>query len=301
LSSLEEVRVASGGDRVPVHLMNDTWLAGSRRSGIRHLFIRHSPHSLYLAVEFHGYCSILPRLRTYITPSHSPYPEPSMHTQQHASTMANILESQTIDSYPIGDGLDFLRARLHSSCLTLGLSSSEFIESFTDGGTVHQLISRLLLMDIGEKQNIALQRLINSASTGLSQIADLPAAESLPSRHGPGTLSTDLISFQIRLIDGKKDILSLAPLLQEIQRHAPDRQIWEAAYDLVAAETNARKESPNPPTTFAHASSTILHSLWKNWTNHYVPDSLNVLESHHPGQRLSMGFVLFQGLGVCAK
>jgi hypothetical protein len=24
LSSLEEVRVASGGDRVPVHLMNDT-------------------------------------------------------------------------------------------------------------------------------------------------------------------------------------------------------------------------------------------------------------------------------------
>ena len=71
----------------------------------------------------------------------------------------------------------------------------------------------------------------------LAVLAGLPAALSLPSRRGPGTLSADLLSLQSRAVGKAPDVWLFAHLLEKLIGGAPDLGIWNAAYALVSRAT----------------------------------------------------------------
>jgi hypothetical protein len=96
-------------------------------------------------------------------------------------------------------------------------------------------------------------------------LAFLPAASSPHSRVGPGTLSDDLSSFHSRLFSNRLDVLLVAPLVEKAVGGAPDVEVWDAVYNLVASGITG-------------ASDSALSGLRKNWTSDYLPDSLDVLE-----------------------
>jgi hypothetical protein len=57
----------------------------------------------------------------------------------------------------------------------------------------------------------------------------------------------------------------VAPLVEKAVGGAPDAEVWDAVYDLVASGTSG-------------ASFSAFSGLRKNWTSDYLPDSLDVLE-----------------------
>jgi hypothetical protein len=80
-------------------------------------------------------------------------------------------------------------------------------------------------------------------------LQNLPAARLLPSPNGRGILLGDLSRFISLVVPNNFDIKSVIPLLNKVVDKAPDAEIWDAVYSLVAELTPLPRPLPYPNRT----------------------------------------------------
>ncbi|KAH6704090.1 hypothetical protein BKA61DRAFT_702673 [Leptodontidium sp. MPI-SDFR-AT-0119] len=121
---------------------------------------------------------------------------------------------------PIKDGLSAFRSLFESTRLDLGI--------VTTPDTVQAVLS----------------------AAAVAALQNEPAARSLPSRNGQGSLLGDL-SGHITLVDSNNfDIISAIPLVDLVINNASDVEIWSSAVGLVAG---TKLKAITPPTAFEKA------------------------------------------------
>ncbi|KAI9764729.1 MAG: hypothetical protein M1840_008121 [Geoglossum simile] len=154
--------------------------------------------------------------------------------------MTQLSESDIIASNPIGDGLDRFRSLFRSMLKDLSISELQDVSA--------QVVHLTEVANAGKTKNLCTStfRLIyidaRTLALGLViTLQALPAARFFQSPSGRGALDSSLAVFYSRLSRDDIDIGSIIPLLEQVIKLAPDLDIWNAAFELVA-------EPRTPPT-----------------------------------------------------
>ncbi|KAM7187663.1 hypothetical protein V8F20_010872 [Naviculisporaceae sp. PSN 640] len=121
---------------------------------------------------------------------------------------------EIIESNPIGQGHDTFRASFNSVCNNAGISRTQDA-----------------LEQLGYKD------LQNIVRTFLRAAQNLPAADLLPAKTGPGTLRDDLLRLELSLRADEFDFNRIKPLLKSAIEPANDILIWKQVYCSVAEST----------------------------------------------------------------
>jgi hypothetical protein len=157
--------------------------------------------------------------------------------------MAILSDSDIIASNPIKERLDIFRRSFKSMCN--GLEISEFQD------TSKQVVLLIEAAGAGMTQNVRSSAFELTRENAKSLILDLifalqslPAARILPSKNTSGILLDDIVRFAPNVISKDFDNKSVVPLLEQVIKHAPDWNIWNAVFALVT------KPRATPPTVF---------------------------------------------------
>ncbi|PVH91134.1 hypothetical protein DM02DRAFT_664311 [Periconia macrospinosa] len=153
--------------------------------------------------------------------------------------MTTQSRSQTIQSKPIGQGLDGFRSSFNSICEDIGIpSSSQALGQIGDEETQDLLISLV------------------------SALQTLPASRHLPSHRSGKNLLDDLSKLMTAVNADDFDIDQIVPLLKAVLNKESDEVIWSKVYDAVT-------ESTPPP----RPTSSIQQTPWLHNTGSFVNSS----------------------------
>ena len=144
--------------------------------------------------------------------------------------MADHTRSDIIKSKPINDGLNAFRDSSKSR-KDLGISGSF--------DALHHTSSEGIVLQLSRDCSLTLVELRNLLFDLIPTLSGLPAARSLPSKHGNRNLLSDLLTLNSAVNSDNVDIERIKPLLQAVLNDEPDDLIWEKVYDAVAKSINA--------------------------------------------------------------
>ncbi|KAF1359118.1 hypothetical protein EJ07DRAFT_120978 [Lizonia empirigonia] len=150
--------------------------------------------------------------------------------------MASISRSNIINDNPIGSGLDSFRGLFKSTQAEMEIPSLSEAVLFIVKNNSKNLLRNLLLA-----------------------FQNFPASHQLPSKSRNATLLDDIDRFTPNITLKAYDIQRTVILCERVVRCAPDEEIWDALYDLVAEST----PPPRPP-------SSITQTPWLRNTSSFV-------------------------------